>query len=421
MRILHVDGSAGASGDMILGALVDLGVPLSKLRRGLAALPLSGYRLSSRRLLRAGLAGCKVDVKVRGHEHGRRWKELDTLLSAERLPETVRRRAKRIFRRLIEAEAEVHGTTPGRVHLHEAGATDAVVDIVGACIGLEYLRVDRLIVGPLTTGFGLIHCEHGDYPVPAPATASLLRNIPIRAGTIEFERLTPTGAAILTTLADGWGPLPAMWPRAIGYGAGDRDLGGTPNMLRMTLGDAEVPALDPGSADPEIIVIECSVDDTTPQALAFAAERLFAAGALDVFTSAITMKKGRSGHTLTVLARPESSRQLAQLLLRETGSLGLRMRSERRIELARHVVDARTPWGRVRVKLGQLDGETTQAWPEYEDCAGIAVRQRIPLGRVQRAALASLALDPPHTRRPRVRAAVTTHPKKSPKENRRRG
>ncbi len=402
-RILHIDATAGASGDMILGALVDLGVPLTRLRAALATLPVRGWRMSSRRIVRAGMAVRRVDVTLTQPQPARDWRDLRKILLAGRLPAEVRDRALSIFRRLIEAEAEVHDVPFERVHLHEAGAVDAIVDVVGASVGLAELGADRIVVSAMTTGFGSVVCDHGVYPVPAPATALLIRGVPVQGGDLEGERLTPTGAAILTTIADAWGPLPGMRPERVGYGAGSREFPGTPNAVRMTIGTAEARATEADARESkvdaresksatrevgtEIVVIEVTLDDATPQVLAFATERLFEAGALDVTSSAVVMKKGRSGHHLTVLGRPEDLDALTSVVFRETTTLGLRFRRESRIELARELQTIRTRVGKVRVKVGSLDGRPIQAWPEYEDCAAIARAKRLPLREVQQEAL----------------------------------
>jgi uncharacterized protein (TIGR00299 family) protein len=382
--MLFIDASAGASGDMILGALVDLGVPLARIRRAVQSLDLDGWTLRSRRVVRCGIAARKVDVRVRGKQPARGWKALSRIVKGGDLEAAVRRRALAIFRRLIEAEAEAHGQPKERIHLHEAGGADAIIDVVGACVGLEHLAPARIVVSPMTTGFGSVRCDHGRYPVPGPATLALVRGFPVRAGSIEVERLTPTGAAILTGIADAWGQLPAMRPRAIGYGSGDRDLGDRPNLLRMVLGEEGRPATRPPG---EVAVLTCTIDDATPQSLAFACERLLEAGALDVTTGALTMKKGRAGHQLTVLARPGEWEDLARRMLEETSTIGLRVRYEQRVELERAVRKVATRFGTIRVKLSSLEGRVLQAWPEYDDCAAAARRHDVPLDRVQRAAL----------------------------------
>jgi len=389
-KLAWIDASQGASGDMLLGAFVDLGLPLEQLRAQLSSLPVEGWELRSRPIVRCGLAATKVDVTIDDEAPGRGWREIARIVEGGSLAPRVRERALAIFRRLIEAEAEVHGRPADEIHLHEAGAIDAIVDVVGACVALEQLEIDEIVVSAMTTGFGEIHCAHGVYPVPAPATAVLVRGAPVRGGTIESERLTPTGAAILTTLADRWGSLPAMRPTAIGQGAGSRELDETPNLLRVIVGEAEPASVGP-TARGEVAVIECTVDDATPQALAFAARGLLAAGALDVYTGPVTMKKGRQGHQLTVLGHPEDLAALARQVLRETSTLGLRFRLEQRFELERSVCRVQTEYGPVGVKVGMLDGEVLHVWPEYDDCATLAERHGVPLSRVQQAALGAYA------------------------------
>jgi len=385
--LLFVDGSAGASGDMWLGALVDLGVPAAYLRRELAALKLDPWTLRSRRVQRCGLAARKIDLRIRPHGKARGWKQIERVIRRAGLPEPVRERSLAVFRRLIEAEAGVHGVTFEKAHLHEAGADDALLDVVGTCLGLHRLEIDRIVASPVVTGFGRVECSHGSYPVPAPATLQLLCGFPTLAGNVEAERLTPTGAALLTTLADAWGPLPAMRPRKIGYGAGGRDLDGTPNAMRLVLGDSPR-THDTAVADAhEVEVIECTLDDATPQLLAFVAERLLEAGALDVFMTPVLMKKGRPGQTLTVLARPDRHAELTALILRETPTLGLRWRTETRVELSRERVEVTTRFGKIGIKQATLDGQPAKAWPEYEECATLALRHDVPLREVQQAAL----------------------------------
>ena len=393
-RLLWVDASQGASGDMILGALVDLGVPLERIRRAIESLPLEGWSLRSRRIVRCGLAAEKVDVEVGRSEPGHGWEAIRKIVEGGDLTEVVRERALVVFRRLIEVEARVHDRPFEEVHLHEAGATDAIVDVVGAAVGLEHLSVERVVVSPMTTGFGSVRCGHGLYPVPAPATAELVRGVPVRGGEIEAERLTPTGAAILTTIAQEWGALPLLRPIAIGHGAGSRELGEVPNMLRMILGEREASVPRLAGSEDEVAVLECTLDDATPQAVAYASQRLLDAGALDVFTTAVTMKKGRVGHQLTVLGPPARGRELGLLLLEETSTLGLRHRTEKRWVLERSVCSVRTGFGPVDVKVGRLDGRLLQAWPEYEQCARLAGRHGVSLQEVQQAALEAYRAAP---------------------------
>ncbi len=402
-RVLWIDAVAGASGDMCLGALVDLGVPVPVIRRAVSALGVGGWRIAVRRVRRGALAAAKVDVVLAGrgrdryrpghghagggHGPASTWRGVSRLIRGSDLDPAVGTRALAVFRRLFEAEGKAHGEPPERVHLHEAGSLDAVIDIVGTCAAIAHVAPARIVVSPLTTGSGTVACAHGLYPVPGPATAELIRGVPLSGIPADGERLTPTGAALLTTLADAWGPLPAMRPDAVGYGAGDRDFPDRPNALRMIVGTAEPEAQGIEGALGRALVVEFTVDDATPQLLAFTAERLLERGALDVYVAPVVMKKGRPGHHVTVLARPEDRDVLAAAILRETTTLGLRWRVEGRVELERTVRRVRTPYGSVRVKSGRLDGVELHAWPEYEDCAAAARARGVPLLEVQHAAL----------------------------------
>ena len=389
-RILWIDGSAGAAGDMLLGMWVDLGLPFAQLKRQLAALDLPGWTMRSRRVDRCGVAARKIDVRVVGEsDHGRGWKSLSGILRRSSLDAPVKRNALAIFKRLLEAEARAHGLPFERVHLHEAGGIDAIVDVVGSCIAINALAIDEIVVSPLTTGFGRVHCTHGDYPVPGPATMNLLEGIPIRGGEIESERLTPTAAAILTTVADRWGAAPAMRPITSGNGAGSKNFDAAPNVVRGLLGETfELGAVAASEDDPSsVIVIECAIDDMTPQALSWTLERLLKIGALDATISPTLMKKGRPGHLLSVLGRPAQAQELLDCIFRESSTLGVRYRTERRVELQREHRRVRTEWGLVTVKIGRWQGEIVQAWPEYEDFAKFAERKKIPLIQVQEAAL----------------------------------
>lgn len=395
-RILWIDAGAGAAGDMILGALVDLGVPLRVVREAATSLRLEGWTLSSRRVTRATLAARQLRVRVAGaarddahlhhgdppHGHGRTRRAILAILNRSGLAKPVRARAVRAFERLFEAEAKVHGTTADRVHLHEAGAVDALVDVVGVSAAVEHLAPDRIVVSPVTPGSGTVRAAHGVLPVPVPAVVEMLRGVPVTGDTLRGERLTPTGAALLVTLADVWGPIPAMRPHASGIGAGSLDDPDRPNVVRAVLGDEEG-----DGAAARVVVLSATVDDATPQSLAFAVERLLEAGALDATVTPLVMKKGRPGHRVEALARPEDLDAIAEVLLRETGSLGLRYRIESRIELERKHEMVRTRFGPIRVKIGSRDGVEIRSWPEYEDCARAARRHGVPLEAVQREAL----------------------------------
>jgi uncharacterized protein (TIGR00299 family) protein len=385
--ILYVDGSQGASGDMLLGALVDAGAQLAAIRRDLATLPVRGWSIGSRRIVRASIAGRQVRVRTRGGEPDRAWRDVRRIVERGKLAPAVRQRALDVFRRLFEAEAQVHARAFDEVHLHEAGGVDAIVDVVGVSLALDRLGVERVVVSPIATGFGSVRCAHGVYPIPAPATALLLRGVPSFGGEIEAERLTPTGAAILATIADAWGAQPAMCATRVGYGAGTRDLGDCPNMLRVTLGRAW--ASGPATGAREVGVVEWTVDDATPQSLAHAAERLLAAGALDVTTGPVVMKKGRSGHHVTMLVPADRIADFAARAIELTSTLGVRYRVERRLEAARRIERVRTRFGPVAVKVGRLGDRVVHGWPEYDDCARLAERHGVALWDVQEAAIAA--------------------------------
>jgi uncharacterized protein (TIGR00299 family) protein len=407
-KVLWLDATAGASGDMILGALVDLGASFAAVQKAVAGLKLRGVKMSRRRVVRNAVAATKVDVALPGtsrddhhvhhdhahahrHGHGRTLNDIRTIVAAAPLPPSVRDRALVIFRRLVEAEAEAHGMTARTVHLHEAGASDAIADVVGVCTALHLLGADRIVVSPLTTGSGTVHCAHGNYPVPGPATSLLLRGAPLSGIEAIGERLTPTGAAILTSIANGYGGPPEMTLKQVGHGAGSRDDEDRPNVVRALLGERlrGAAAADGGAASPSVLVVEFSVDDATPQLLAYAVEQLFAAGALDVHTTPVHMKKGRAGHQVTALARVEDFEAITRTALTETTTLGVRFRREERVELLRIVETLATPYGPIRVKVGRLGPKEVHATPEYDDCAAAARKHRVSLSDVQLAALAA--------------------------------
>jgi len=403
-KILWLDATAGASGDMILGALVDLGAPFPAIKRAVAGLGLPGVRLTRRDVSRGAVAATKIDVGIAGHPHddhhvhtrrgrgahGRTLGDIRKIVAGAPLESSVRDRALVVFRRLVEAEGEAHGVPARSVHLHEAGAADAIADVVGVCAALHAIAPDRIIVSPLTTGSGTVACAHGLYPVPGPATSLLLRGAPLTGIDAVGERLTPTGAAILTSIAHEYGGPPRMTLTEVGHGAGTRDYPERPNVVRALLGAREVAhRTDADPRIPQVLIVEFTVDDATPQLLAYAIERLFAAGALDVHTTPVYMKKGRAGHQVTALTHAEDFDAVTRAALTETTTLGLRFRLESRIELDRTVERAATRYGAIRVKVGHLDGGEIHAMPEYEDCAAAARKHRVPLLVVQQAALAA--------------------------------
>lgn len=387
MRCGYFDCFGGVAGDMVLGALVDAGLSFDVLRDVIARLRLPDVALDVTRVRRGALAATQVRVLVgpaarHGHRH---LPDILDLIAAAELPAAAADRATRIFHRLAEAEARVHGIPVEKVHFHEVGAADAIVDIVGACVGLETLGLERITCSPLPPGSGSVRCEHGILPVPAPATLELLRGVPLATCDATGEMTTPTGAALMTTLAAEFGQLPPLRVDAIGYGAGTRDTPERPNVLRLLVG--ELAADEHAEAD-SVVVLEANMDDATGQAVAYAVGRLLEAGALDAYSVPITMKKGRPGLLVTVLARPGDVPALEALLFAETTTLGIRRHLCQRHCLAREHVTVTTPFGPIRVKIGRRAGQVARAWPEYEDCAAAARAAGQSLRAVQEAALA---------------------------------
>ncbi len=385
MKLLYLDCFSGISGDMCLGALIDAGADPAWIERELRGLPLGGWDMRVIRTASRGIAGTRVKITVeedlQPHRH---FGEIRDLIRNSSLPERARDVSLKIFQRLAEAEGKVHGVSPDHVHFHEVGAVDSILDIVGTSLALQYLDVDRVACSPVPPGGGYVRCRHGLLPVPAPATAELLKGIPLRRLDLEGELTTPTGAAVATALAGSFGLLPEMTVEVVGYGIGSKDFG-IPNCLRVFLG---IPAA-PGSVQSDLIaVLEASIDDMNPQFCGHVMERLFATGALDVFFSPAYMKKNRPGFVITVLCRPQDRDALVRILMGETTTLGVRFREERREVLDRHAEEVDTPYGRVRIKtaLGS-DGRPLRAAPEYEDCRRIAAERGVPLREVYESAL----------------------------------
>lgn len=425
MRIGYIDCFSGISGDMMLGALVHAGVDPEIFRRTIRTLGLD-VRIEVHAVERGGIGATKVDViTVEGpidnahvvqthshhehdhhhhehghqhghdhehhdhydHVHGRSLREIETLISAAALPVAVRDLALRAFRTLGEAEATVHNISVDEIHFHEVGAVDAIADIACAAAGCIELGVDRWLCSAINTGGGTIQCAHGTLPVPAPATAELLKGRRTYNSGVNKELVTPTGAAILRALDCQCLPLPEIEVARIGYGAGSRDITGLPNVVRITIGEAVAQSPDSDT----VTVLETAVDDLTPEIIGYTIEQALAAGALDAMATSVQMKKNRPGHLLTVLCRPEDADLMATLLLRETSALGLRMRQERRRVLQRSFETVATPWGDVRVKLGFLNGEVANCAPEYEDCRRIAQAHGVPLKTVMQEAIRQCA------------------------------
>ena len=390
-RVLYLDCVSGVSGDMLLGALVDLGLDIATLRSRLASLPLSGYSVTSRKVTRAHFGARKVTVKTTARHGHRGLAEIRSIIRRSGLEEAAKRESMEIFERIIKVEAAIHRIPERKVHLHEVGAVDAIIDVVGAVTGLrEILEGGRLVCSPLNVGHGSVRMDHGLLPVPAPATAALLKGVPVYSEGPPGELTTPTGAAIVTSLADSFGPPPPMTIERIGYGAGTRDIEGHPNVLRAMLGSPWPAASGEGS----VSVIECTIDDMNPQGYGYLMERLFDAGAYEVFYTPVHMKKGRPGIQVSIICGPDRTHHLARIVFEETTTIGLRTRSEARIELHRETTTVAIPFGRVRVKVSYLDGRVVQAQPEYEDCARLAARRGVPLKEIQIAALSAYGKNP---------------------------
>lgn len=328
------------------------------------------------------------------HSHGRGLKEIKRIISAASINEGAKKTAIAIFEALGEAEAKIHNMDIEAVHFHEVGAVDAMVDIVGAAVGAEALGVDEIICSPLNVGGGTVKCAHGVLPVPAPATVELLQGAPVYSSGIQVELLTPTGAAIVKTLASRFGSFPEMTIEKSGYGAGARDFPGRPNVVRLTIGEAASATFATKTAQESIAVLEANLDDLNPQVFGYVMDRLLEEGALDVFGMPVQMKKNRPGTLLTVLCRPEDAAKLTQIIFRETTTLGVRQRLEQRQILSRRWVTVATQWGDVRVKIASMNGTVTNYAPEYEDCRKIAAERQVPLKTVMQAAASAYLRKP---------------------------
>jgi hypothetical protein len=419
MRIGYLECFAGISGDMLMGALVDAGAPIDLLQRTAASLGL-GAELQVTRVSRSGIQSTKIDVMVDGqlhepvqpsgpiehehnhhhhdhdhkhdpghehsHEHGRSLQEIRALLMHADLTGRARDLSRRAFGLLAEAEGRIHGIPPEKVHFHEVGGTDAIVDIACSAAAADALDLDAWYCSPINVGSGFVNCAHGRFPVPAPATAELLKNLPTYSAHVQAELVTPTGAALLRALDCRFESTPVMRTQAIGYGAGTRNPERFPNVLRVSVGET-VHAVQ-GSGE-KVTVLECALDDLSPQVLAHTAQLALERGALDVMSAPVTMKKGRLGTLLTVLCKPGDADRLQQLIFRETTTLGIRVREENRVILARELTPVQTDFGVIHIKTGSWLGEEQNAAPEFEDCRRAAAAFDVPLKTVMQAALAA--------------------------------
>jgi pyridinium-3,5-bisthiocarboxylic acid mononucleotide nickel chelatase len=430
MRIAYLECFSGISGDMFLGALVDAGVPARLLEETVAALNV-GARLEFSRVNRSGISATKIDVWVEGekdaprqehqtkhesaksthqygnhshdhqshdgqahhnhthehehpraHAHSRGLKEIRGIIANAQISDTAKKTAIAIFEALGAAEAKIHNTSIESIHFHEVGAVDAIVDIVCAAVGAEALQVDEFVCSPLNVGGGTVKCAHGTFPVPAPATLALLADAPVYCSGVQAELVTPTGAAIVKTLARRFATFPEMRLEKTGYGAGSRDFPGSPNVARLVIGESSATSLASKTSSESITVLEANLDDLNPQVFGYVMDRLLQEGALDVFGMPVQMKKNRPGTLLTVLCKPQDATKLTELIFAETTTLGVRRRDEVRQTLARRWENVRTPWGEVRIKIASMNGTITNYAPEYEDCKRIASEHHVPLKSV---------------------------------------
>jgi hypothetical protein len=380
MKTLFLDPFSGISGDMFLGLLVDLGVSLADIEKELRKLPVSGYRLELRREKRQAIAAAKVTVVSEEHHHHRTWADIDGMLADSFLEGKSKDLARRIFRRIGNAEAKIHGVPLEEVHFHEVGAIDSMVDVVGAAVGLQLLGAERIVCAPLPMTRGVVHCAHGAFPLPAPATLEILKGLPVIADPAEVELVTPTGAAIAAEAAS-FDPMPNMTVTAVGYGAGDRHLADRPNLLRGILGET---AESSGLERDRVTVLESHLDDANPEWLGALLENLLAAGALDVGFSPLQMKKNRPGTRLTVIAPTFLAASLARMILRESSAAGVRWHETGRFKLRNKSATVNTAIGEAAVKLFYEGDELLRAVPEYESCRKLAAASGRPLPEIYR-------------------------------------
>ena len=381
MKLVYFDCFSGISGDMVLGALVDAGVELGALEAELRKLRFTGWKISAERVKRKAIAATKVHVEAGASHHHRHLSDILKMIDEAGLAPRATERARNIFQRLGEAEAKVHNIPVEKVHFHEVGAVDSIIDIVGAAIGFDLLGIEGFACSPMDVGGGRVQTEHGVLPVPAPATAELLCGAPTFSSGVQKELVTPTGAAIATTLATSYGKIPAMELKAVGYGAGSADLAEQANVLRILIGESAEKRTG-AYGDATVAVIEANVDDMNPQIYGYFAEQALAAGALDVFSSPVQMKKNRPGQLITLLCEPANRDRLIDLIFRETTTIGVRTHEAFRRTLERQSVPVATPLGTVRMKIARLNGTVLNAAPEYEDCQRIAAEKGLPLKQV---------------------------------------
>ena len=386
MKFAYFDCPSGVSGDMLLGALVDCGAAIEEIKEGLALLPIQDFEISVKRVNKMGLVSTQVEILVQDKVKERRLAEIISVIRESRLPEKIKVKALQVFQRIGSVEAGIHGLDVEEVHLHELGGLDTIIDVVGVLLGMEILKIDRGFASPLPLGTGFIQSAHGTIPLPAPATLALLEGVPIVGSELKVELVTPTGAALLTSLVHEFGSMPRMRLLKTGYGAGTRDLP-IPNVLRLLMGEGIEPASSNYPFQEEkLVCLECNIDNMNPEIYSYLSECLFNAGALDVSLIPIHMKKNRPGVLVTVLSSEEIAGSLMDILFSETTTLGIRQYLVNRYSVERHITQLSTPYGKVNVKFSKKGDNSWNYTPEYEDCRQLASEHHVPMMKIYRAA-----------------------------------
>ncbi|HHT62544.1 MAG: nickel pincer cofactor biosynthesis protein LarC [Bacillota bacterium] len=375
MKTAYFHCDSGISGDMCIGALVHAGADFSSLRQQLSTLPLNNYEISYDTILKNNITAGKFTVKFAEDQPHRNLEDILHIINTANLAPEIKERSKDVFTRLAQAEAKVHGTTPDKIHFHEVGAVDSIIDIVGTVICLSLLKIEKIVSSPLPVGRGFVTCAHGTIPLPAPATREILKGVPQYGLNIEGELVTPTGAAIIATLAHSFGPLPEMSVHAFGFGAGTKDFS-IPNILAVSIGEEH--SSSPLLLKEEINILEACIDDMNPEFFSYLWDRVFSVGAKDMFITPVYMKKGRPGFLVTVLCLKDKAKDVAGTLLKETSTLGVRVRSETRFYCPRENIKVKTKYGEINVKVGNIEGTKNLA-PEFEECKNAARKHQVPL------------------------------------------
>ena len=393
MKIAYFDCFSGISGDMTVGALLDAGLKVEALEKELKKLGLSGYQLEVNKVVKKGISATQFKVKIKEEGVERRFRDILDILEKSKLDEEVKRETKKIFFNIAQAESKIHQKDIDKIHFHEIGGLDSIIDITSAVIGIKTLGIEEIYSSALPVGKGFVKCAHGLIPVPAPATLELLKNIPIYSGGIESEMITPTGAAIISTLAKNFGERPLMKIERIGYGAGEKEFA-IPNLLRVSIGEKVLNDgnLKDGYVNDEAVLIETNVDDMNPEFYDYIMDQLFSQGALDVFLTPIQMKKNRPTHMLSVVVYEQDLKEILEVLFSESTTLGVRIREIKRLRLAQQNFIAETKYGKIKVKVGIFEGEIKNIAPEYEDCKKMAKQHQVPLKEVYEEAMKVIRL-----------------------------